>query len=241
DAGQDCRYVCRSEHGAGLCLRGGAGLRLGQGHATGCGGRGALRQRTGDGAGSSGRAGIGGRGLPERLDRQPSVPRRQAYGDRRGNVRDPSDVDRASTHGDRLMCKLVPPLVAALIAFAAPAMAEDGPRYDAGGFARCIADAKAGTDIDAALNNCIGGASTQCMATPGGDTTVGMSQCLESETRDWDKLLNINYARALKVAEAADKELAELGSAASPAAPELRKAQRNWRSEERRVGRGGAV
>nr|WP_010396276.1 lysozyme inhibitor LprI family protein [Paracoccus sp. TRP] len=126
------------------------------------------------------------------------------------------------------MCKLVPPLVAALIAFAAPAMAEDGPRYDAGGFARCIADAKAGTDIDAALNNCIGVASTQCMATPGGDTTVGMSQCLESETRDWDKLLNINYARALKVAEAADKELAELGSAASPAAPELRKAQRNW-------------
>lgn len=41
--------------------------------------------------------------------------------------------------------------------------------------------------------DCIGAASSICMDTPDGSTTVGMSQCMGRETDWWDTLLNANY------------------------------------------------
>ncbi|WJS83992.1 lysozyme inhibitor LprI family protein [Paracoccus sp. TOH] len=119
-------------------------------------------------------------------------------------------------------------LVLSLLLAAGPVLAQDGPRYDADGFAKCIADAETDAGAGPGLPGCIGQASRQCMATPGGETTVGMVDCLGHEAKDWDKLLNGYYERALKTAEAADAELAELGSAAIPAAPALQQAQRHW-------------
>ncbi|WP_323717194.1 lysozyme inhibitor LprI family protein [Paracoccus aminovorans] len=119
-------------------------------------------------------------------------------------------------------------LVFSLLLAAGPALAQDGPQYDAEGFAKCVADAEADLNAEAALRTCIGQASTLCMATPGGDTTVGMVQCLDHEAQDWDKQLNRQYDRALKAAKAADAELAALGSAAEPAAPALQQAQHDW-------------
>lgn len=108
---------------------------------------------------------------------------------------------------------------------ATPALADDGPSYDPKVLAACL-DRTAGDTGNTRV--CIGEASTACMAGPGGDTTVGMVDCLAAETKDWDALLNREYARVLKGAEAADAELAGLGSAADPAAPMLKAAQRAW-------------
>jgi len=107
---------------------------------------------------------------------------------------------------------------------ATPALADE-PAYDPQILTACL-DRTAGDTGNARV--CIGEASTACMTTPGGDTTVGMGNCLSAETRDWDAMLNREYARVLKAAEAADAELAELGSAAKPAAPVLKQAQRDW-------------
>ncbi len=109
-------------------------------------------------------------------------------------------------------------------AIATPALAQE-PGYDGKILTACL-DRTAGDSGNTAV--CIGEASTACMATPGGDTTVGMVDCLMAETRDWDTLLNDHYTKALAAAETADKELAEIGSAAEPAAPVLKQAQRDW-------------
>ena len=125
---------------------------------------------------------------------------------------------------------------AAILALAAmPALAQDGPRvevgYDDGFLSACLdraaGDKGAGATADD-LRICIGTAAQDCMARPGGDTTVGMSGCLGRETGEWDMLLNAWYDRALAQAEAADAELDRLGSAAAPAAPVLRDAHRHW-------------
>ncbi len=75
---------------------------------------------------------------------------------------------------------------------------------------------------------CISTAANACMAAEGGSTTVGMVNCLAAETEQWDKLLNEQYKSALKAVEAADADLAAAGSAAPPAAPTLKAAQRAW-------------
>jgi uncharacterized protein YecT (DUF1311 family) len=112
-------------------------------------------------------------------------------------------------------------LVIALLV-ATPALAQDGPDYDAGLLPACLAGA--GDDP----RSCIGKASDACMATPGGDTTIGMVACLTGESGDWDKLLNAAYAKAMDAATQADADLKQLGSAAPPAAPALQQAQRDW-------------
>lgn len=105
-----------------------------------------------------------------------------------------------------------------------PALAE-GPPYDAKILPACL-DRTAESSADARV--CIGEAATQCMARPGGDTTVGMVDCLSAEAKDWDSLMNGWYGKAMQQAEALDAEMKSLGSAAEPAAPVLKQAQRDW-------------
>ena len=79
-----------------------------------------------------------------------------------------------------------------------------------------------------AMRRCIGQAANACMQAAGGDTTVGMVACLADETREWDMLMNAHYGKLMERVETADRQLADLGSAAPPAAPLLRQAQRDW-------------
>lgn len=115
---------------------------------------------------------------------------------------------------------------------AAPAFAQDGVSYDDKLLSACldrVAAEHAQTDIEGEpLRRCIGQAATACMQAPGGDTTIGMVDCLGHETREWDMLLNAWYEKAIRQFETADAELDQLGSAAPKAAPVLREAQRNW-------------
>ena len=113
----------------------------------------------------------------------------------------------------------------ALITLPVPALAQDAAGYDGEILSACIA--QSGNSATGA-DSCIGTASTACMARPEGQTTVGMVDCLAAEAAQWDQLLNQAYGKALKQAEASDAEMKQLGSAAEPAAPELKKAQRDW-------------
>lgn len=73
---------------------------------------------------------------------------------------------------------------------------------------------------------CAGLAAEQCMAnTPGGQTTVGMVDCLNRERAQWDAWLNIVYQQLHAKLAAQD---AAFASAAPKEAPALQGMQRAW-------------
>lgn len=79
-----------------------------------------------------------------------------------------------------------------------------------------------------AILDCVGRAAAACMTTPGGDTTIGMMECLESELKFWDARLNQAYKKRIAAAEAQDAELRGLRSAAASIGKNLRAMQRAW-------------
>lgn len=76
--------------------------------------------------------------------------------------------------------------------------------------------------------DCVGRSAQACMNTRGGDTTIGMMQCLESELKYWDSRLNAAYAKRLSTAKEQDRELKSLRSAAASIEKSLRARQRAW-------------
>lgn len=82
------------------------------------------------------------------------------------------------------MRPLAIPLALALMA--APAFAQE-PQVDPATVRACFDDAR-GTTPD-----CIGEAAAACQAQPGGETTLGISACLQGEAQAWDDLLNAQY------------------------------------------------
>jgi uncharacterized protein YecT (DUF1311 family) len=73
-----------------------------------------------------------------------------------------------------------------------PCMAvAQSPVLDAAEVAACFADTPLG-EVDPA---CLGAASNACQTvTPGGGTTLGITECILAETAAWDGLLNREYA-----------------------------------------------
>lgn len=88
-------------------------------------------------------------------------------------------------------------------------------------------------EIDACLDgadrpaNCIGITVSACVARPGGDTTVGMVDCIGAETAAWDAILNEEYASTME-------DFRDRDASGDVAAPDmtrvgtLREAQRAW-------------
>ena len=58
--------------------------------------------------------------------------------------------------------------------------------------------------------DCVGRGAQACMATPGGDTTVGMMACLRGELAYWDVRLNAAYAKRMAAAQSEDAEMASI-------------------------------
>ncbi len=83
----------------------------------------------------------------------------------------------------------------------------------------CFLSAPTGTQIP----KCLGYAAGQCQALPGGQTTVGITACIASETQSWDAILNEQYR--LTRAEFRNRDAA--GSGIDLAGP-LLEAQRAW-------------
>jgi uncharacterized protein YecT (DUF1311 family) len=75
---------------------------------------------------------------------------------------------------------------------------------------------------------CVGLSAAACIDSPDGYTTVGMGFCLSREADYWDGRLNAAYRSLRALDEAADAEMARIGSAAPPMAPALLEMQRAW-------------
>lgn len=63
---------------------------------------------------------------------------------------------------------------------------------------------------------------------PYGETTVGMSSCLDQEVRQWDGWLNAAYGSLLAKAQASDAEAEKWGTSGPKITPALREMQRKW-------------
>ena len=114
------------------------------------------------------------------------------------------------------------------VALAAPLKAE--PVFSPEATATCVGAAYAispGLSYHGVLD-CVGRAAQACMMTPGGDTTIGMLECLDAERGYWDARLNAAYAERVGTAKQQDKELRDLGSAAASIGDSLRAMQRAW-------------
>jgi uncharacterized protein YecT (DUF1311 family) len=114
-------------------------------------------------------------------------------------------------------------LVIAGLALATPAAAQPELPFSPAETETCLLNAQG-----ALREVCIGLSAAACINTPDGYTTVGMGACLSSEADYWDGRLNAAYQSLMAVEEAADAEMAELGSAAPPMAPALQAMQRAW-------------
>lgn len=115
---------------------------------------------------------------------------------------------------------------------AAPVLAQDSsePQFDAALVNTCLATAQArqAQDQQPDWESCVAVSADPCMQGAVGSSTVGTSMCLSQEYDIWDAKLNEAYQAILSEAEATDKEMAELGSAAEKQVPYLRDMQRNW-------------
>jgi uncharacterized protein YecT (DUF1311 family) len=101
-------------------------------------------------------------------------------------------------------------LLAVLLALPATAQERDA-KADARTIARCLD--RAGPDDS---RTCIGRISEDCQSQPGGQSTLGMSQCNVAEAEAWDRLLNDTYRKLVTAAKQGGYEA------------DLRKAQRAW-------------
>jgi uncharacterized protein YecT (DUF1311 family) len=67
----------------------------------------------------------------------------------------------------------------------------------------------------ATARGCVGRVSGPCIDKPEGKSTVGMVECISTETEAWDNILNAEYGRLLPLLKA-------------EAAEDVKKAQRLW-------------
>lgn len=79
-----------------------------------------------------------------------------------------------------------------------------------------------------AILGCVGLSSQRCMALPGGDTTVGMIDCLQAEWGYWDRRLNTAYARRMAAARSEDAAMSGIRATTVSLADRLQAMQRSW-------------
>lgn len=115
-------------------------------------------------------------------------------------------------------------IAVALVMLAGAAGAQE-LSFDPGPTVACLAQADLYTT--GALD-CIGKAADACMATPDGQTTVGMGYCLGAEWEWWDARLNVAYGELMRQHKATDAEMAGLGASVPSLADALRAMQRAW-------------
>lgn len=67
---------------------------------------------------------------------------------------------------------------------------------------------------------CVGDAARACQALPGGDTTLGITECLMAETRVWEEVMLAEYER----------QAGELAALPGELSAQLAATQTAWRS-----------
>ena len=104
------------------------------------------------------------------------------------------------------------------MALAAPATAQDAGSVDAGVDPGAVRACFAGTRTGETRPACLGAAARRCQARPGGETTMGLVDCIQGEAAAWDAVLNEEY-RATRAA---------LSARGEALASSLLAAQRAW-------------
>ncbi|WP_439526053.1 lysozyme inhibitor LprI family protein [Roseovarius mucosus] len=79
-----------------------------------------------------------------------------------------------------------------------------------------------------AVLDCVGRSAQACMTTDGGETTIGMIDCLDAELKLWDGRLNAAYAAKMDAARTSDAEMASIGASVPSLENSLREMQRAW-------------
>jgi hypothetical protein len=115
-------------------------------------------------------------------------------------------------------------VVVCLALSAGPAMAQDTPTSDMRLTEACLAAAQ----DDHAKRACVGVAAEACIATPDGESNVGMSWCLGSEGDWWEERRADVAGRLADAAEATDTANREVGSSAPAVAPRAKAADVAW-------------
>lgn len=82
------------------------------------------------------------------------------------------------------------------------------------------------TPVGVFFPDCLGAASNQCQNQPGGETTIGTTECIMSEYAAWDVLLNEAYQALRAEWRSREGGLGELSGEELNAS--LRDAQRAW-------------
>jgi|GEM_PF-156716 len=129
------------------------------------------------------------------------------------------------------LCGLSAALAVAIALIPGPgAAATPAPAFNAGATEACLAKepmARA-TKYSHAVLDCVGLAAQACMKKPGGETTLGMMECLKAELSYWDGKLNKAFANRVADAKANDAELARMRFAGQRIEPSLRQMQKAW-------------
>ncbi len=121
-------------------------------------------------------------------------------------------------------------LLAAGIFLAPMSPADANPVFVPKATDSCVAKATAASKTKSghAVLDCVGLSAQACMNTPGGDTTVGMMDCLRGELDYWDAKLNAAYSKRRAEAKAEDAEMKRIGASSTTLEESLRKMQLAW-------------
>jgi len=110
-----------------------------------------------------------------------------------------------------------------LLLFAPAAQAQDHDGFETELFT-CYYSA----EDRAARMACKDAVAQPCMSQDGGETTLGMSMCLQDETTAWDQLLNEEYRETMAFMKAMDADEREYFPEFANRETALREAQRAW-------------
>lgn len=120
-------------------------------------------------------------------------------------------------------------LCLAILAIWSPALSAD-PVFSAAETETCVTDITSrspGMSGHAVLD-CVGRSAQACMMRPGGDTTIGMIDCLGAEAAYWDTRMTAAHVALMAESARADAEIAQMGSSAASRADALQDMQQAW-------------
>lgn len=112
-----------------------------------------------------------------------------------------------------------------LLVLAAPAFAEL-PALDTNAIEACLTQQAESDSGD--FSQCVWIGSSACLSSEGGMSTAGQVNCLSDELDFWDAKLDATHRAALEGAQAIDKEMVELGSAAPSLVEALEGTRTSW-------------
>lgn len=125
---------------------------------------------------------------------------------------------------------ILPPLLGLILLGWSLSVAAEGPHFSPTATLACVTEADANTPgrTGHAVLDCVGRSAQACMMTPGGDSTLGMMECLDAELAYWNDRLAVALADRQQAARANDADVFSLRSTPASVAAALDEMQSAW-------------